>query len=65
MWKGLKEGLKPLSKGEEERLRRVFDRIDKDADGVISASGTVLYSQLYICIHRSPLPGHVFVNHDT
>jgi len=42
MWKGLQEGLKPLSKGEEERLRRVFDRIDKDADGQISASGTVV-----------------------
>jgi hypothetical protein len=41
MWKGLKEGLQPLSKGEEERLRRVFDCIDKDADGVITASGTV------------------------
>jgi Ca2+-binding EF-hand superfamily protein len=41
MWKGLQHDLKLLSKGEEERLRRVFDRIDKDADGVISASGTL------------------------
>jgi hypothetical protein len=34
MWKGLQEGLEPLSKGEEDRLRRVFDRIDKNADGI-------------------------------
>jgi Ca2+-binding EF-hand superfamily protein len=33
MWKGLEAGLKPLKKDEEERLRRVFDRIDKNADG--------------------------------
>jgi len=29
----LQEGLQPLRKDEEERLRRVFDRIDKNADG--------------------------------
>ncbi len=59
MWKGLKEGLQPLSKGEEERLRRVFDCIDKDADGVITASGTVYWDRtiLHFWIHRSSIPG--------
>jgi hypothetical protein len=33
MWRRLGEGLQPLRKDEEERLRRVFDRIDKNADG--------------------------------
>ena len=33
MWKGLQEGLEPLKKSEEDRLKRVYDRIDKNADG--------------------------------
>jgi hypothetical protein len=33
MWKGLQEGLESLKKSEEDRLKRVYDRIDKNADG--------------------------------
>jgi hypothetical protein len=29
----VQEGLEPLKKSEEERLKRVYDRIDKNADG--------------------------------
>ena len=29
----MQEGLEPLKKSEEERLKRVYDRIDKNADG--------------------------------
>ena len=56
MWRRLGEGLQPLRKDEEERLRRVFDRIDKNADGYAHQRRPLLH---HVCCgpDLSPLSG--------
>ena len=56
MWKGLQAGLTPLKKDEEDRLKRVFDRIDKNADGVICLQDL---SETMKAFHYEPKKGEL------